>query len=971
MLLKKQLPLLLLMLIMSAVYQNAFATHIRAGEIIAVRVNSAGCVPARYVFKIIGYTDTSSDVQFGGGLLDFGNGQDPISVSTDFPVKYPLGDGIEVTIFTSIEVEYGTGAYTISFREFNRNAEVVNMSNSVNTPFYIETQIKVDVSIGCNSSPILSVPPVDVAAQGVRFFHNPGAYDLDGDSLSYRFVVCKQDKDRPVVNYEYPHVYDNRTYGAAAIKEDGTTPTTMTLNASNGDLIWDAPAGPGNYNVAFQVVEWRFINGKYREIGYVTRDMQIVVEETDNQRPELTIPNDTCVVAGTSISPNLLTAIISADDVDQGEIKIEAFGGPLNLTISKASISPDAEYQPTVAEVEFNWPVICDHVRDRYYEVTFKATDDGTFHEHDDGRVMAPQHGGTGPKLSDFKTWKINVIGPQPEGLVVVPQSGRKFQLNWDDYSCPNAFQMQVWRRVDSFSFTPEGCETGIPENGGYELIGSVPIGTTSFLDDNDDKGLNFGANYCYRLVAVFPSPSGGISYASDEACAIMEAEGPVITHVSIDPLKTSATDGEISIRWLTPLVIDENVLPPPYTYKVMRANGFNGENGLTEVAVTQDTFLIDSLLNTLDNVYNYRVYLYASDQDVANDDPAIISATASSVRLGSEESSKRIDLSWEAEVPWSNQIQDNPIHYIYRDHVTTNIHELVLIDSVDVTQIGFSYTDEGLFNGIPLSNDSIYCYYITTTGSYGNDDLPIGLLYNNSQSICVQPNDSIPPCPPLSLQVGAPEGKGCAEFISNQNCDFSDFSNIINWSSPVVEECDDDVRSYNIYYSETGSEASFAILATNVRDTFYIDSGLPSFARCYKISAVDRSGNESELSPAICNDNCPNILFPNAFSPNGDSFNNTFRPFSDDNSVGYFDVSNCPRFVKSIHLRVYNRWGNEVFNYQSGGENSILVDWKGVDKNGKPLSAGTYFYVAEVTFSMLNPSGEVRKYKGSVQIIY
>ena len=47
-----------------------FSTHIRAGEIIAKRISSTSLT---YEFTIIGYTDTGSEVEFGGGKYDFGD----------------------------------------------------------------------------------------------------------------------------------------------------------------------------------------------------------------------------------------------------------------------------------------------------------------------------------------------------------------------------------------------------------------------------------------------------------------------------------------------------------------------------------------------------------------------------------------------------------------------------------------------------------------------------------------------------------------------------------------------------------------------------------------------------------------------------------------------------------------------------------------------------------------------------------
>jgi hypothetical protein len=62
----------LLFLIIGIFYSNnLFATHIRAGEIIAKRISTTSLT---YEFTIIGYTDTGSEVEFGGGKFDFGDG---------------------------------------------------------------------------------------------------------------------------------------------------------------------------------------------------------------------------------------------------------------------------------------------------------------------------------------------------------------------------------------------------------------------------------------------------------------------------------------------------------------------------------------------------------------------------------------------------------------------------------------------------------------------------------------------------------------------------------------------------------------------------------------------------------------------------------------------------------------------------------------------------------------------------------
>lgn len=67
----------------------------------------------------------------------------------------------------------------------------------------------------------------------------------------------------------------------------------------------------------------------------------------------------------------------------------------------------------------------------------------------------------------------------------------------------------------------------------------------------------------------------------------------------------------------------------------------------------------------------------------------------------------------------------------------------------------------------------------------------------------------------------------------------------------------------------------------------------------------------------------------PNAFSPNGDGFNDLFQAFS-----------NCD--MQDYQLRVYDRWGNQV--YQG---NDPLEGWNGRYKN-KDLSTGIYAWYVE-----------------------
>ncbi len=947
------------------ILEQSQATHLRAGEIIVERVD---CSSRRYRITITVYTNTkNTTVLFGGDqdVLNFGDGTSMLVPETDNTVRLDLDpDGSVATASFSVDHTYsGAGNYTISYREPNRNEGVLNMDASVNTTFYLETVIDIDPFLGCNNTPRLLVPPIDHACPGVAWSHNPGAVDSDGDSISYAMVVPFSDRNTEVINYADPNnakFYSN--YGNS--KEDGGGPPTFFIE-QDGTIRWDSPGAIGEYNIAFHIIEWRKKNGVYYQMGYVRRDMQILVDDCDNERPDLILPPDTCVVAG-----SILDETIFGIDPDNDDVKIEAYSEIFSIQ-SPATYTPvpgTNDFQPSVppAELKFHWQTECVHVRDQPYQVVFKITDKPA----------------NGPRLVTFKTWLIKVVGPAPIWEdAQLNLSNRSAELEWEPYFCQGAERMQVWRKVDGSPFVPDNCQTGMPGYLGYELItevgikdsNSTPI--TSYEDSNGGRGLAPGARYCYRLVAIFPLPRGGESYVSKDTCiGPILADVPIMTHVTV--AKTDLAEGEIRVSWKKPFDADVIQFPPPYKYSLYRAVGFaRGDDSVlvaSNLTAPDDTTYLDTNLNTEDNVYNYSVTAYTlNDVEVGSSFPA------SSVRLTAQSQIKKIQLNWSAFVPWSNQIQTIPNkHLIFRGPEGASESELVLIDEVDALANGFIYVDEGQHG--ELQDAQTYCYRVMTRGGYGNPaiDEP---LENFSQIICAQVGDTIPPCKPKLLV----KSLNCEEFLSNgENCGSNVFQNTIYWERDRQDSCDVNILGYRIYRA-LSADGDFVLLenAGIVSDTFFIDTSVTSFAYCYKISAVDRSLNESELSDATCNDNCPYYELPNVFTPNGDGCNDLFSAYSDRGIVGeegtkcplssYAEVK-CARFVESVNIKIYNRWGQEVYAYEGSIDddvNSIYIDWDGKDTSGAQLSSGVYYYVAEVTFDIVSPD-KTKIIKGWVHLV-
>lgn len=936
----------LILFVLSIAALDLRASHIRAGEIIASRIDP---FERTYEFTFIGYRDNVSGVRFGLGVFSYGDGS-----SENLPEitnEVQISENLFRVEFRLVHNYIANGAYTVSYQEDYRNAGIANMDNSDATAFYVESQIVIDGAVGLNSTPRFTYPPIDDGKIGLAYRHNPVAFDPDGDSLSYELVIPQQTRDRSVANYRFPNeaeFYVSIPYFEA--DEAGEDEPKFSID-QEGNIFWDAPGDflnlsgsvecpPGidrcaEYNVAFKVTEWKKLGGAWLPYGYVIRDMQITISEGENDPPEIQIPPDVCVEAGTNINQ-----FITATDPEGHQIELSAFGGPFQV-VAPATVTPDPfVYQDSPAELTFDWNTVCGHVKGNPYVVGFRAND-------------LPEEGGVrvGPSLSDLGLWSITVVGPAPEGLVVTNlQQG--IEVNWLRYACANAENLEIWRRIGAYAFEPDECEVGIPQGAGYERVGQVSGSEVIFLDNIEVAA---GAQYCYRLVANFPQ--GGISYASEEVCITVPINSPVITNV--DVAQTSVTAGEIIVKWL-PSEDDNDAT----TYQVLRYENLNG-TGTPIVAASDisDLEFVDGDLNTDRNEFGYQVVSSGPEQA---SDTAVF---ASQVSLELQPGIAQIELNWSAKVPWSNESQKFPYHYIFRNQINEeDTDQLVLIDSVRSDLGQLQYRDNGSVIETPLQAETTYCYYVTTQGTYENSPTIPEPLLNRSQWVCSRPNDITPPCEPTLPQIV--NRKSCEENPVFTICPDEFFNELVWEMGESTENCDDEVRQYNIYFSNSGLDSDYAVIAS-VNTNAFSHRNLSSYKGCYRISAIDRSGNESELSEEICNDNCSSIELPNVFTPNQDGKNDTFIPFA--SFIENEDLRDdfCDLFIDKIVFQVFDRSGKEVFAMNSDdAENSKFIQWDGRSNNGNLLPTGIYYYQANVQFDVLASSESSKIFNGWVQIL-
>lgn len=832
--------------------QVAFGTHQRAGEITYKWISGL-----TYEVTIVTYTYTPSLADRPELTINWGDG------TSDIVERVSKVDIVPNVISRNIYTYKGgtsggrhtypaPGAYTLWLEDPNRNYGIVNIPNSVNVPFYLETELIINPFLGPNNSPDLLNPPIDNACINQIFIHNPWALDPDGDSLSYRIDTCMTSGGYDIPGFFQPPASHY-----------------ISVDPITGDLTWDSPIYNGEYNVAILIEEWR--NGI--KIGSVLRDLQITVVACDNNPPVISNILDTCVLAGTFFS-----TLISATDPDNDLVTLTGNGGPLLLSTLPATFPQPVQGTGTATST-FSWQTDCIHVKKLAYQVNFKAEDNSE-----------PVH------LVDFSSMRITVVAPAPENLTAAP-IGTSIALNWNKSICENAIGYKIYRRNGYYGFFPDPCETGVPAYTGYVEIADVPsINDTTYLDNDNGYGLIHGNDYCYMVFAYFAD--GAESYASLEACAMLKKDVPVITHVSVN--HTDPASGAIFIDWSKPTDFDTVLAPGPYKYLLYRAPQLNGGTFalIDSLGSINDTVYIDTILNTQDLPYRYRV-------DFWNDTPGnrfLIgpSHTASSVFLRLTPSDNKIKLDWSFDVPWSNQF-----YTVFRQNPAT-----LLFDSIGVTNLT-TYTDTGLINSVT------YCYKIYSSGSYSAPGY-VSPLINYSQIACAEPIDNEAPCPPVLTVV--------------PDCQL--VSNYLSWTNPN-HSCADDVVQYTLLFSPDGI-TDYSVLATinGAGDTSFVHSGMGTIAGCYAVLATDSNGNSSAYSNVVCVDitSCNPYVLPNVFSPNGDGHNDLFIPFPYD-------------FVESVDMVIFNRWGTKVFTTHDPD-----INWDGRNQTSKQECAtGVYYYVCDV----------------------
>ena len=174
----------ILLLVFGICNLAAHATHQRAAEITYKWLQGL-----TYEVTITMYTYTPSPADDVRVTL-------PIMWGDDSQNEIPritfraLPDNYTLNVYRMNHTFPGPGTYVISVEDPNRNFGVVNIPNSVNVPIYVESLLVINPFLGENNSVQLLNAPVDQGCVGKTYYHNPSAFDPDGDRHGRAFATA-------------------------------------------------------------------------------------------------------------------------------------------------------------------------------------------------------------------------------------------------------------------------------------------------------------------------------------------------------------------------------------------------------------------------------------------------------------------------------------------------------------------------------------------------------------------------------------------------------------------------------------------------------------------------------------------------------------------------------------------------------------------------------------------------------------
>lgn len=127
-----------------------------------------------------------------------------------------------------------------------------------------------------------------------------------------------------------------------------------------------------------------------------------------------------------------------------------------------------------------------------------------------------------------------------------------------------------------------------------------------------------------------------------------------------------------------------------------------------------------------------------------------------------------------------------------------------------------------------------------------------------------------------------------------------------------------------------------------------------PNISTTYSVKVTDINGCTVTANLLLFVQQTQRVFIPSAFSPNGDGINDKFY------------INAGQEITKLLSLRVFNRWGNLMYNVTNAVPNDPDFGWDGT-LNGHRVANGVYVYYAELERS----DGQTVVVKGEVTLLH
>jgi hypothetical protein len=320
------------------------ASHLRGGQI---KVTSDG-LQCHIELRLL--TNTGSPILAGGGVIDFGDGT---VATTETKANVIIKDqpSLGVVVYTFDHTYALPGAYLVWYSEPNLTAGILNMTNSDETRFSVETFIQPTPSQSF-ASPDFPTDPIFVWPSQHKYSFSTAAIDEDPLNEYY---------------YKYSLVTDPAGVHGYEI------PDGLTVNEDTGIITWDTKFhgqySAGLFWIAVRV--WK-LNKNNQYLTYAVRAIQLTVEDSGSRIDLLSTadPKDKVVVAN---GQQRKIKLILMDDKAVDSLRFDIYHNKLidkNISFNQYdSVSDDLKFK--LATLSLN--TSADIASDLPYAVTIRG----------------------------------------------------------------------------------------------------------------------------------------------------------------------------------------------------------------------------------------------------------------------------------------------------------------------------------------------------------------------------------------------------------------------------------------------------------------------------------------------------------------------------------------------------------------------------------------------------------------------